>query len=130
MKRSRNLHLVPLAAATLALASCASTPPAQNESKPSILSAQLENRTGNHAVVITTPTAGWRFMIDQQSIDSVAAEVFITGFMPREMAAQVITTHVLPTRIASNRSINVSLRTVFADEQPSGSYEPLIVSGR
>ncbi|MEC9372715.1 MAG: hypothetical protein VYC34_02690 [Planctomycetota bacterium] len=114
--------------AAASIAACASSRNYENERVNTELQYELEARGAKQAVVITTPTAGWRFQVDDQQIHNGAGEIYITGFAPEEMTAQVITQHVIPTQFQTNRNIQVHIRKITASAEPAGPYRPVALA--
>jgi len=86
----------------------------------------LEERDGDHVVVVTTPSGGWRVEQDDSYATDGKVEIFLTAFKPRGMYSQVLTPHRIQTDLDATKPIDVNLRVLERTvAEPTGPYKPV-----
>ena len=122
------------AASLLAIAAFSAAPAGCARSdKPSIASQPYEGpqirrseAAGKHTLILTAPSGGWSFTVDQTRRTLEHTEVFVTAKRPNPayMTTQALVDHEVTTGIATDQPITPFAR-VLDHNQDSGPYRPL-----
>ena len=116
--------LAAVAAMGVGIAGCASS------DKVSIGSVSYEGpeirgsqAAGKHTVVLTAPSGGWAFRLDETRPKLEATQVFVTAQRPNPayMQTQALVQHEVTTGVAVDQKIKVFARVLDHDES-SGPY--------
>jgi hypothetical protein len=119
--------LVAVAAGGLGITGCASS------DKVSIGPGSYEGpeirrsvAAGKHTVVLTAPSGGWAFRLDETRPKLETTQVFVTAQRPNPayMQAQALVQHEVTTGVATDQKISVYARVLDHDES-SGPYRPV-----
>jgi hypothetical protein len=80
-----------------------------------------------HTLVLTAPTGGWAFALDQVRKEFDHEQVFVTVTRPDPayMQTQALVRHEVGTGVPSDRPIQVFARTTQAGADDKGPYLPL-----
>jgi hypothetical protein len=78
---------------------------------------------GKHTVILTAPSGGWAFRLDQTRPKLGATQVFVTAQKPNPafMQTQALVDHEVTTGVATDQTIEVYAR-VLEHDQVSDSF--------
>jgi hypothetical protein len=130
MKRSR-LFVALAVAAAVGLASCGSAGPRVEGGAYEGPRISLEDLGGRHILVLTAPTGGWGFGVDQVRQQFDHDEVYVTARRPNPayMQTQALVRHEAATGVSADRSLRIYARVLRHDAALSGPYQEVGQAG-